>query len=83
MPSLRSVNTILLNIRVSVTQTKYGDDLAPAHIMVSSPALPCLGDVVWVYVQNVIAIDHQCFGILIRERLVIFLGEFRGRCPIL
>ena len=50
------------------------DDLAPAHIMVSSPALPSLDDTVWVYVQNVIAIDHQSFGIIIRERLVLVLS---------
>ena len=49
------------------------DHLAHAHIMVSSPALPSLGDIVWVYVQNVIAIDHQSFGIIIRERLELVL----------
>lgn len=51
------------------------DDFASAHIMVSSPALPGFSDVVWVYFQNVIPIDHQSFGIVIRERLIIILSS--------
>ena len=62
---------------------KFDGDLAPAHIMVSSPAFPGISDVVRVYVQNIIAIDHQSFGILIRERLIIVLGGIRGSCLVL
>ena len=45
-----------------------------SHIMVSSPALPSLSDILWVYLQNVIAIDHQSFGIIIRKSLVLVLS---------
>lgn len=49
-------------------------DFAPAYIMISSPAFPGLGDLVWMYVQDIIAIDHQSFRIIIREKLVFVLG---------
>ena len=74
MPLLRSVIAILLRIHVSAMQIHCYDQFAPAHIMVSSPALPGLCDIVWMYLQNVIAIDHQSFGIIIRERLVLVLS---------
>lgn len=76
------MNTIFLNVQVLVAQTKCDGDLAPAHIMVSSPALPGLSDVVWVYDQKFIAIEHQSFSILIRERMVIVLGRTRSSSPV-
>ena len=44
---------------------KRGDGFASAHVMISSPALPGFSDVVWVYVQDVIANGHQGFGSII------------------
>ena len=75
MPLLRSVTAILLDIQVSAMRIHYYDQFAPAHIIVSSPALPSLCDIVWMYLQNVMAIDHQSFGIVIRERLVLVLSS--------
>ena len=74
MPLLRSVIAILLDIQISAMRIHSYEQTAPAHIMVSSPALPSLCDIVWVYLQDVIAIDHQSFGIIIRERLVLVLS---------
>lgn len=68
------MNTIPLGAHRSAVPIRCNDDFARAHIMVSSPALPGLGNVVWMYVQNVIAIDHQSFRIIIGERLMIVRG---------
>ena len=62
---MRSVKIIFLIIDMSAVESKCDGVFAPAHIMISSPALPCLDDVVWVYIKNIITNDHQSFRIII------------------
>ena len=43
------MNTILLYFHVLAVQVQCGDGFASAHIEISSPALPGVRDIVWVF----------------------------------